>query len=315
MVYVKFPHQNLLNHADYTAWLQKRDNGNNPDWKELFDWLGEHTRIAHTNDPILNNKLAKCWYSEMPVAAKNGKDVEHFRPKNEASQITNPQRQKLRQILGFDIPQAPKPPDGYKWLEFEPKNYRMSHPHVNRTGSKGSVFPILLNSTRLSSPQIPEPDQTTECNYLIDPSHPEDSELFWVAPDGEIIPRFPNAPLPADPQAQWNSDAMKNIRAHVSIVVYDLQHTDLKRGRQGVYSETRETLDTLNESITTGSQTSINRNTLTLFRLASYASYFSLAARCAMSDYMQNLGNSTTEDTVRQIVQNMIAGLRTLERN
>ncbi len=73
----------------------------------------------------------KCWYSEAKDAGANF-DVDHFRPKAEAKRAENL----------VDV-------EGYAWLAFDWKNFRLSAQNCNRlntdesgnTVGKGSWFP------------------------------------------------------------------------------------------------------------------------------------------------------------------------------
>jgi hypothetical protein len=72
----------------------------NPIWQELFI-------------PLQNLSFGKCWYSEARDVMSD-KDVDHFRPKNEARDLDGAVR------------------DGYWWLAYDWENYRFSSIYSNR---------------------------------------------------------------------------------------------------------------------------------------------------------------------------------------
>ncbi len=98
----------------------------NPIWQELFV-------------PLSNLTKGKCWYSEAKDIMSD-KDVDHFRPKNEARNHINGE---LR--------------NGYWWLAYDWENYRFSSIYSNRrrkdkfdpgrnAGGKWSYFPLFDGS-------------------------------------------------------------------------------------------------------------------------------------------------------------------------
>ena len=64
----------------------------------------------------------KCWYSECSLEGSFG-DVDHFRPKNRST------NENYEVIL----------PDGYWWLAFRYKNYRLSCEKCNRNYGSGDL--------------------------------------------------------------------------------------------------------------------------------------------------------------------------------
>lgn len=310
-----FPHADLLNDPVYLAWIAKRDDASkaDPDWKDLFDWLGLHPRIFYQHDRVLFNKVSKCWYSENPISGKYVKDVEHFRPKGQANNLTKNQKTAFEKKLGFPLQEAKEKEGGYFWLIYEPKNYRLSHPQVNRSG-KNDVFNILQGTRRLRKGTVPLPSEKKEKHYLLDPSNKEDATCLWVQPDGTIIPKYVEPDdFPLNPIVNWNSDEMKNIRAWVSIIVYDLNYHEFKRGRLGVYNHTLDGINDLIDAVKSKNTTWVDSITRQLMRLGSCANFFSLAARCAIAEKINSLGDSIVNNAVKTILRAVLQKFNTVE--
>lgn len=166
-------------------------NNNQPIWKDLKKWL-------------LDLSYGKCWYSEV----KNiGEDwhVDHFRPKNCA-------KDKDGTIIKED---------GYWWLAFDWKNYRIATTWCNcrrkengKTYGKGEYFPI-----RKGSPNIKcDDDCSLEVYHLIDPTKEEDVRLLSFDASGSVIA------MSLEP---WECE-----RVEVSKDIYHLESQDLKYARR-----------------------------------------------------------------------------------
>lgn len=169
---------------------------NNPIWQELF---------------IALQKLSygKCWYSEARDVMSD-RDVDHFRPKNEAKNLDDAKR------------------DGYWWLAYDYENYRFSSMYSNQkrydkfdkakeVGGKSSYFPLFQNSFVASTKNR----LVDEDIMLLDPTDEDDPFLLTFDETGTAIP---------------NSIAPKDIeRVKVSIRLYHLDHTPLKEERQKVW--------------------------------------------------------------------------------
>lgn len=315
MVLIRFIHPDLEDDPIYEQWVDAQQEGKTPDWRDLFDWLGRHPRTPYQNDEVLSTRPAKCWFSEMYVAARYGKDVEHFRPKKSGDQLSQRQRQALKEKLGYLPDQAPDFAQGYQWLEFEPINYRLSHPHVNRSGAKYTHFPLHAASPRLPVGELPDFQQRVEYAYLLDPSHPDDQAMLLVLPDGSIVPRDAEGPKPAgDLMNIWDTPAMRNLRAWLSIIVYQLDHPDFNRGRKGVYAETEEAMRALEQALTLGSPQWVEDTTQTLFRLGAAPSLFALAARCAMQAAVASWDETNPlEKTLSQAIKTLLLQYQQLE--
>lgn len=178
----------------------------NPIWQELFI-------------PLQNLSNGKCWYSEARDVMSD-RDVDHFRPKNEAKNID-------------DVTRA-----GYWWLAYDYENYRFSSMYSNQkrldkfdkgkeVGGKSSYFPLFENSyvastkTRLVDEDI----------MLLDPTDEDDPCLLTFDDTGTAIP---NSVVPKDIE-----------RVKVSIRLYHLDHTPLREERQKVWDRCQRFINEL----------------------------------------------------------------------
>jgi uncharacterized protein (TIGR02646 family) len=146
----------------------------------------------------------KCWYSESKNPASD-KNVDHFRPKSRVQE--DPDH------------------EGYWWLAFNWRNYRLSsqwcnqrrHDKVNKTsGGKWDRFPLCPGSFRA---RRESDDYEQEEFLLLDPIDPDDWKLLTFRPDGH--------PTPAKPTGTSEYD-----RAAVSIEVYHLNCKELVDDRR-----------------------------------------------------------------------------------
>lgn len=143
----------------------------------------------------------KCWYSECSLEGSFA-DVDHFRPKNRSIDLSGDV------ILD----------DGYWWLAYDYRNYRLSCEKCNRrfgSGGKSEFFP-LRPGTR------PAHNGTSgnEEILLIDPCNASDVSLIGFNEEGKVIP------LTNDPWLQqrvtysielYNLDVFNNSRKRVML--------------------------------------------------------------------------------------------------
>ena len=172
-------------------------------WGEVKEWL---KTLSH----------GKCWYSEAKELC-SFYDVDHFRPKNRAVDLDDRER------------------EGYWWLAFEWRNYRLSgqicnRPNKNENGElrgKWDYFPLQAGS-RVAC--CPEDDLDDEIIYLLNPIDPYDPVLLSFDETGE--------PVPADEVGTWHSDRVK-----ATIKLLHLDSTPLVEERKKVWSRCRTKLD------------------------------------------------------------------------
>lgn len=143
-------------------------------WKTLKPWLA-------------SKSAEKCWFCEAKQV-RSASDVEHFRPKNEVHVHGK--------ILNYpsDHANADQQFEGYWWLSYEWKNFRLSCQRCNREEKdsatkikygKGNEFPLIDENLRCwdHSSNI-----HTEQPLLLDPCIQSDTELLLHPLSGEITP-------------------------------------------------------------------------------------------------------------------------------
>jgi hypothetical protein len=163
-------------------------NGSDPDdyaavWRELKDGLASLF-------------YDKCWYCEVPVP-RSDNAVDHFRPKGRVSDAANEHR-------------------GYRWLAFDPSNFRYSCTYCNSrrkdvfggtTGGKADRFPLLDETKRV----YVQGSITDEDPSLLDPCDIGDWRLLGCQKEN------------GRPCAS-SEDLVKRKRAEDSIEIYHLHH-------------------------------------------------------------------------------------------
>lgn len=181
-------------------------------WSQLYSYLSK-----------LSND--KCWYSEAPESSSEW-EIEHYRPKSESKDIDS------EIILE----------EGYWWLAYYWKNYRLAGSLVNRLrkdrfikGSevfgKGTFFPLHKDVGYVAD----EGDRECSCEIplLLDPIEPEDTTLISFDENGEIFETYDK-----------DSDEWLFTRANISIKYYGLDHTPISRGRKQVWKKCDEIVNT-----------------------------------------------------------------------
>jgi len=110
-------------------------------WGEIKDWL---LSLSHN----------KCWFSEAEDIFSH-RDVEHFRPKKACKRKVGQKR------ITYE--------DGYWWLTYDWKNYRICGNVGN--GKKGIMFPLLIGSSVATCNGL---SYQNECPIFLDPASPAD---------------------------------------------------------------------------------------------------------------------------------------------
>lgn len=181
-----------------------------PIWQELFIPLSQ-----------LSN--GKCWYSEA-CEVMSDRDIDHFRPKNEAKNIDN-------------VPRATEA--GYWWLAYDYENYRFSSQYSNQfrkdkfdkkkdKHGKNVYFPLFQNSQVATNKRSCDDEQI----MLLDPCRRDDPGLLTFNDKGIAIP---DAAAILDPDDK--------VRVEVSIRVYHLDHTPLEELRERVWGVCQRKID------------------------------------------------------------------------
>ena len=169
----------------------------------------------------------KCWYTEAPQAGTDT-DVDHFRPKNSVKGVS-------RSLPESDeIESHP----GYWWLAFEPNNYRFSCIVANRPrrdietghlGGKVDEFPISNEDQRAWTP---DDDYKEEQPLLIDPCNPAEIALITFAANGEALESHSETEMPR-----------LHKKAHRSIALYHLNHTDFVKARMEIRDKLQRSIE------------------------------------------------------------------------
>lgn len=303
MIYIPFPRTDLDNHPDLVRWRAKA-NKSNGDWKLLKEFLADSARIIQGKHP-----LTKCWYSELPQGDDFARDVEHFRPKNQASPLSEKQIESIENASGIKFEQDTSI-GRYPWLEFDYRNYRIVSAITNRGGAKHIYFPIAKNSVRLATGQFPWVQ--VEYPYFLDPTNRHDASLLFVKPNGEIAPLTAKTDLlQADfdnlPES-WNNDGFNYLRAMVTIKLYRLDDSVFVKGRKEVFDKISRLLEHLVLCIDENVVDKLKKRIIEDIIEATLPSApFSLAAKSALNAYITPNGtNSMVTSSLNNIIKQIL---------
>lgn len=179
-------------------------DGNSGVWREI-------------KDQLLEMSGGKCWYSEAPDAVSDW-HVDHFRPKKRALDADRTEH------------------EGYLWLTFDWKNYRIAgsypnSPHKDPSGitrGKWDYFPLVPGCCRATWNNR---DCSGEICLLLDPTKPGDPKLMTFDERG--------LPVPSDPNI-----AVVRERVEKTVHFLNLDHEPLVRARKQKW---RQTIDLIEE--------------------------------------------------------------------
>jgi hypothetical protein len=218
-------HINTTNAKPPDAWLRKAEELT----KQLCKIPNMHDKIAFINknqkfwkklEKFLKDKShGKCWYSEAKDCASY-LHIDHFRPKSE-----------VKGLNGEEF-------DGYWWLAFDWKNYRLSGGAVNTP--KSSKFPVRPGTQRATAP---ENDIDDEEPHLLDPIKLTDPALLTFDEEGMPKSLYENG---------WHKE-----RVDVSIDILNLKFDSLVQARKKVWFECN---NKINEAINLLSDTNTNKS-------------------------------------------------------
>src|SRR6266487_3861728 len=177
-----------LDDAANQAERQKIIGANKEFWKKLLPWMRSITK-------------GKCWFSESKGACQYW-EVEHYRPKGAARNLDGTVRD-----------------EGYDWLAFDWRNFRLSGGVTNR--KKGFFFP-LREGTHVAT--FANKNIDDEDPILLDPTKEEDPPLLSFNKNGDVNP--------TPRMTGWQTE-----RATQSIKRYKLQeHEEFVEGRRDVWA-------------------------------------------------------------------------------
>ena len=130
---------------------------------------------------LLEMSAGKCWYSEAPDAVSDW-HVDHFRPKKRALDEDGTEN------------------DGYHWLAFDWRNYRIAgsypnSPHKDQSGivrGKWDYFPLAPGCERA---RWDERNCAGEIYLFLDPTDRNDPKLMTFDERGLPLPATPHNPI------------------------------------------------------------------------------------------------------------------------
>jgi uncharacterized protein (TIGR02646 family) len=190
-----------LHKAGDLAARNKLIDDNSDHWGQIKTWLSD---LSH----------GKCWFSEAKDIYSH-MDVEHFRPKKEAKDLDGTER------------------DGYWWLAFDYRNYRLCGNVGNR--KKGGWFPLQEGSTRSS---YDNPREESEDAYLLDPTNPDDVTLIVFDEEGLAQPANRNE---VDWEHKRATETIKRLKFN--------EHEALTEERKRVWQETSRDIECYLEAL------------------------------------------------------------------
>jgi uncharacterized protein (TIGR02646 family) len=204
--------------------LSELENSNNIEERnKLID--KNHRFWKLFKDSFKELSHGKCWYSETKNPYSH-LHIDHFRPKKRVEDIfdkANPIR------------------DGYWWLTYDYKNYRLCG-SVGNT-KKGDHFAVKYNKVGNPAPIC------DEVYYFLDPTVKDDVKLLNFDNNGDVKPAAPES------FEKWNFD-----RAKYTIDYLDLNYSDLKEIRKLKWQEATEIIKNVSKLNAVFNQEPTNQN-------------------------------------------------------
>ena len=191
-----------------------------PDEKKRGKLIKANTLWKEIKPQLAKISANKCWYTDS-LQVGTDVDVDHYRPKNNVAELRE------------NVPQHP----GYWWLAYNLENYRFScifanrrrvDVETNKTGGKSDHFPVIDESKRAWNQSFNYED---EMPLLLDPCKLSDVRLLAFKEDGEAMPRANKTNRPNE----YN-------RAEVSIILYNLNHSEFVNQRLILRDQIRDVL-------------------------------------------------------------------------
>lgn len=189
--------------------LAELQNGAAELTEDAKDVLNRKTIWTELKEDLEYLSFGKCWYSEAREKVSYY-HVDHFRPKKRSIDSNGSKN------------------NGYWWLAYDWKNYRISGSVINN--SKRDKFAVYSN--RASNPETPIED---ELIYLLDPVNKDDVSLLTFNENGEAMPLNPS------------EDAWEHKRAKYTIETLDLNIPKLVRARKIKWQDIVKTIKSIQE--------------------------------------------------------------------
>ena len=202
----------------FEEWLNKAkqhlSNIRGKNKKERSEYWSENSHWTMLYSSLSRLSGDKCWYSESLENSCRW-EIEHYRPKARAT-INN------ELILK----------DGYWWLSYHWRNFRLAGSFVNKRSKdlfaiddsvfgKGNHFPLEESSITA----LPEDMYCfDEKPLLLDPIKPRDCVLISFDRNGDVYPTYSK-----------KESVLNNKKALFSIEYYGLRQTPLRRGRLKIW--------------------------------------------------------------------------------
>jgi hypothetical protein len=185
-------------------------------------WGDAGLKLALRSADVVGNK---CWYSEVPLVGADS-DVDHFRPKG-----------KIKEVDVDNAFTVTGNCDGYWWLAFKWRNFRLSAQHSNQRrvdkdtcGGKWDFFPI--DGARAQHPPGLEPPHLIESVLPLDPCSAVDCSLLRFTTEGK-------------PTAKPGATPAEERRVRVSVWLYHLDKSETHNARMGRLLEVQRVVDDL----------------------------------------------------------------------
>ena len=178
------PPQRWLEKArNLTDRLYELQNGASELTEDAKDILDKKTIWTEIKEDLECLSFGKCWYSEAREKV-SFYHVDHFRPKKRSIDSNGSES------------------NGYWWLAYDWKNYRISGSVINT--AKHDHFAVLRN--RAENPDTPIED---ELIYLLDPINQDDVFLLTFNENGEAMPLNPSEDTWEYQRAKYTIDTLK----------------------------------------------------------------------------------------------------------
>jgi uncharacterized protein (TIGR02646 family) len=174
---------------------------------------------GYTKDWLLSLSHNKCWFSEAEDHFSN-RDVEHFRPKKSCKRFL---RQKKTTYE-----------DGYWWLAYDWKNYRICGNVGN--SKKGIYFPLQPGSLVAKYGGY---SYLNENHMLLDPACPADPPLLDFIETGKAVPHH-------------DADANDRERVEKTVVHLKLDFEKLEEARAKIWAKCRLLIQECRDIAATG---------------------------------------------------------------